>query len=55
MIKNAKYSVGNDLFPKSLSEMLYIIWYHWHNLKNVKNTQEGVTFSKVAGFNLKLY
>ena len=42
MIKNAKYSVGNDLFPKSLSEMLYIIWYHWHNLKNVKNTQEGV-------------
>ena len=25
------------------------IWYHLCNLKNVKNTHERVTFSKVAG------
>ena len=23
--------------------MLYTIWYHLHNLKNVKNTHEGVS------------
>ena len=31
--------------------MLCAIWYHFYNLKNVKNTHGGVfTFSKVASF-----
>ena len=32
--------------------MLCAIWYHLHNLKNVKNQWRSVTFGKIAG---KLY
>ena len=38
------------------SVMLYAIWYHLHNLKNVKNTHEGVLLlAKLQAFSLQLY
>ena len=39
--------------------MLYAIWYHLYNLKNVKNTHGGVLLfvklQALAGFKLQLY
>ena len=44
------------LFVNSSSVMHCVIWYHLHNLKNVKNTYGGVLLSvKLQDKSLKLY
>ena len=34
--------------------MFFAIWYHLYDLKNVKNTHEGVLLLKLQAFSLQL-
>ena len=48
-----------DIFAKTafhMSRVAYVVWYHFYNLKNVKNTHGGVLLlEKLQAKSLQIY